>query len=85
LKTAAIQRAQDKIAAGDQSREVHAPVTQIPHGCGASLKSERVTEPHQEETDRQAIERAEDEGMIVHQGASLNVHNSKHLNAITTW
>jgi hypothetical protein len=26
----------------------------------------RVTQPHQEETDRQAMDRAEDEGMIVH-------------------
>ena len=26
----------------------------------------RATKPHQEETDRQAMDRAEDEGMIVH-------------------
>ena len=50
------QRAQDKIATGDQSREA---------------------------ADLLAIERGEDDSMIVHQSASLNVHNSKDLNAIT--
>jgi hypothetical protein len=38
-----------------------------------------------EAADLLAIERGEDDGMIVHQGASLNVHNSKDNNAITTW
>jgi len=38
-----------------------------------------------EAADRLAIERGEDDGMIVHQSASLNVHNNKDLNAITTW
>jgi hypothetical protein len=38
-----------------------------------------------EAADLLAIERGEDDGMIVHQSASLNVHNSKDLNAITTW
>ena len=50
------QRAQDKIATGDQSREA---------------------------ADRLAIERGEDDGMVVRQGVTFNVHNSKDLNADT--
>jgi hypothetical protein len=38
-----------------------------------------------EAADLLAIERGEDDGMIVHQNTFLNVHNSKDLNAITTW
>jgi len=38
-----------------------------------------------EAVDHLAIERGEDNGMIVHQSASLNVHNCKDINAITTW
>jgi hypothetical protein len=37
-----------------------------------------------EAADLLAIERGENDGMIVHKSASLNVHNSKDLNAITT-
>ena len=33
---------------------------------------------------RLAIERGEDEGMIVHLDATSNIHNSKDLNDITT-
>ena len=35
-------------------------------------------------SDHLAIERGEDEGMIVHQDATSNIHNSKDLNDITT-
>jgi hypothetical protein len=55
--------------------------------------SSSATQPAQDNTasgdrsreaaDLLAIERGEDDGMIVHQSASLNVHNSKDLNAIT--
>jgi hypothetical protein len=58
LNSTATQRAQEKTAGCDQSREA---------------------------ADRLAIERGEDDGMIVHQDATSNVHNSKDLNAITTW
>jgi hypothetical protein len=37
-----------------------------------------------EAADRLAIERGEDDGMIVHQGASPAIHNSKDFNDITT-
>jgi hypothetical protein len=36
-----------------------------------------------EAVDRLAIERGEDDGMIIHQDATSNIHNSKDLNAIT--
>jgi hypothetical protein len=36
-----------------------------------------------EAADRLAVERGEDDGMIVHQGTSSNIHNSKELNDIT--
>jgi hypothetical protein len=37
-----------------------------------------------EAADRLAIERGEDDGMIIHQDATSSIHNSKDLNAITT-
>lgn len=37
-----------------------------------------------EEADRLAVERGEDDGMIVHQDMTSTVHNRKDLNAITT-
>ena len=37
-----------------------------------------------EAVDRLAIERVEDDGMIIHQGAASNIDNGKDLNAITT-
>jgi len=36
-----------------------------------------------EAADRLAIEHGEDDGMIIHQDATSNIHNSKDLNAIT--
>ena len=36
-----------------------------------------------EAADRLAIERGEDDGMVVRQGVTFNVHNSKDLNADT--
>jgi hypothetical protein len=38
-----------------------------------------------EAADRLAIERGEDDGMIIHQDATSNIHNNKDLNVITTW
>ena len=43
-----------------------------------------LTDQFREAADLLAIERGEDDGMIVHQSASLNIHNSKDFNAITT-
>jgi len=37
-----------------------------------------------EAADRLAIERGEEDGMIIHQYATSNIHNSKDLNDITT-
>lgn len=37
-----------------------------------------------EAADRLAIERGEDDVMIIHQDATSSIHNSKDLNAITT-
>jgi len=38
-----------------------------------------------EAADRLAIECGEDDGMIIHQNATSNIHNSKDLNGITAW
>jgi hypothetical protein len=38
----------------------------------------------QEDFDRHAMERGENEGMIIHQGGTSNVHDNKDLNAIPT-
>jgi hypothetical protein len=56
LNSTATQRAQEKTAGGERSREV---------------------------ADRLAIERGEDDGMIIPQDATSHIHNSKDLNAIT--
>ena len=37
-----------------------------------------------EAADRLVIERGEDDGMIIHQDATSNIHNSKDPNDITT-
>jgi hypothetical protein len=37
-----------------------------------------------EAADRLAIERGEDDGMIIHQDAASNIDNGRDLNAITT-
>jgi hypothetical protein len=37
----------------------------------------------QEDIDRLAIERGENEGMVVHEGVTSNIHNSKVHNDIT--
>jgi hypothetical protein len=52
LNRTVTQRAKDKAASGDMSREA---------------------------ADRLAIERGEDDGMIVHQGVTSNVQNSKEI------
>ena len=43
-----------------------------------------LTDQSREAADRLAIERGENDGMIIHQDATSNIHNSKDLNAITT-
>jgi hypothetical protein len=44
----------------------------------------QATETSSQHANLPAIERGENDGIIVHQSASLNIHNSKDLNAITT-
>jgi hypothetical protein len=42
-----------------------------------------TSDQSREAADRLAIERGEDDGMVVHQDVTFNVHNRKDLNAIT--
>lgn len=52
----------------DKSRMAGLPVKKTPEG---------TAESSQEETDRQAIERGEDDGMIVYQHVTLNEYKRK--------
>jgi hypothetical protein len=56
----------DKTASGDESKDVPATATDAPDGRDARQNmTKRINEPRRDETDRQAIERGEDEGMRV--------------------
>jgi hypothetical protein len=68
---------QDEAGPGDKNGDTRTVVTEIPDGRDASHQApERTMESPPEETDRQAIERAEDEGMIVHQNVTSSVRKS---------
>jgi hypothetical protein len=63
--------ARDEAGPGDKNGDTRTVVTEIPDGRDASHQvPERTTESPPQEADRQAIERAEDEGMIVHQSVT---------------
>ena len=65
-------------------KDVPAADVKIPVGRDASEKALKVTtESSREDADRQAIERGEDDGVIVHKSATSSAHNSRDLNAIT--
>jgi len=84
-KFSSAQGAQGKTGPRDKSRDAPIAVTEIPDGRDARQKTtESITESRREETDHQAIERGENEGMIVHQSVGSHVHNrGEHPNAIT--
>ena len=83
-KFSSAQRAPGKAGPGDKSKDAPAADVKIPVGRDASEKALKVTtESSREDADRQAIERGEDDGMIVHQSATSSAHNSRDLNAIT--
>jgi hypothetical protein len=54
-------------------------VTPIPDDCGPGHNTLGKTA---EQADRQAIERSEDDGMIVHHSATSGAHNTGDRNAI---
>ncbi len=54
-------------------------VTPIPDDCGPGHNTPGKTA---EQADRQAIERSEDDGMIVHHSATSGAHNTGDRNAI---
>jgi hypothetical protein len=78
------QAPQGRSARDDKPRKTAvATVTPIPDGCGASHNTPGNTaEPDREQADRQAIERCEDDGMIVHHSATSSAHNARDRNAI---
>jgi len=83
-KFSSAQRAAGKAGPGDNSGDAPAAEVKIPVGRDTSEKTLKVTtESSREDADRQAIERGEDDGMIVHQSATSSAHNSRDLNAIT--
>ena len=83
-KFSSAQRAPGKAGPGDKSRDAPAAELEIPVGRDTSEKTLKVTtESSREDADRQAIERGEDDGMIVHQSATSSAHNRRDLNAIT--
>lgn len=66
------------------TRGAPAAATGNTNGRNASqVTQKKSTESRQEETDHQAIERGEDEGMIVHQSVTSSTHTTGvHTNAI---
>ena len=83
-KSSSAQRASSKAGAGDKSKDAPAAEVGIPAGPDASEKTLKVTtESSREDAGRQAIERGEDDGMIVHQSATSSAHDSRDLNATT--
>ena len=69
---------------GDKSKHARAAEIEVPVGRGANKTTlEVTTESRREEADRQAIERGEDDGMIVNQSAASSAHNRRDLNAIS--
>ena len=83
-KSSSAQRTPGKAGPGDKSKDAPAAEVEIPVGRDTSEKTLKVTtESSREDADRQAIERGEDDGMIVHQSATSSAHNSRDLNAIT--
>jgi hypothetical protein len=76
------QDAQNAVGLGDKSRNTRVAETEIPDSQHAvQTKPEGATESRREEADRQAIERGEDDGMIVHQSATTSAHSTRDLNA----
>lgn len=83
-KFSSAQRAPGKAGPGDKSKDAPAADVKIRVGRDTSEKALKVTtESSREDADRQAIERGEDDGVIVHQSATSSAHNSRDLNAIT--
>jgi hypothetical protein len=69
---------------GDKSRHARAAEIEVPVGRHISKTTPGVTpESRREESDRQAIERGEDDGMIVKQSVASSAHNRRDLNAIS--
>ena len=78
------QRAPGKAGPGDKSKDAPAAEVEIAVGRDTSEKTLKVTTgSSREDADRQAIERGEEDGMIIHQSATSSAHNSRDHNAIT--
>jgi len=69
---------------GDKSKYARAADIEVPVGRDTSNTTPEVTtESRREEVDRQALERGEDDGMIVNQSVASSAHNRRDLNAIS--
>ena len=69
---------------GDKSKHARAAEIEVRVSRDISKTALDVTtESRREEADRQAIERGEDDGMIVNQSAASNAHNRRDLDAIS--
>ena len=82
-----ITRAQDDpsmAGRGENSKRAHATEIAVPVGRDTSKTTlEVTTKSRPEEADRQAIERGEDDGMIVNQSVASSAHSRRDLNAIS--
>ena len=69
---------------GDKSKHARAAEIEVPVSRDISKGILEVTpESRREEADRQAIERGEDDGMIVNQSVASSANNRRDLNAIS--
>jgi hypothetical protein len=83
-KITSIQDASNIAGLGDKSKRVQAAEIVVLVGRDTSKTAlEVTTESRREEADRQAIERSEDDGMIVNQSVASSAHNRRGLNAIS--
>ena len=83
-KVSSAQQAPGKAGPVDKSKDAPAAEVGIPVGRDTSEKTLKVTtESSREDADGQAIERGEDDGMIVHHSATSSAHNSRDLNVLT--
>ena len=85
-KIPATQEALRIAGRGDKSRYARAAATVAPVLAGGDTGKatlEVTTESRREESDRQAIERGEEDGLIVNQSVASIAHNRGDLNGIS--
>ncbi|MEN8760891.1 MAG: hypothetical protein ABF290_00555 [Thiogranum sp.] len=83
-KFSSAQQTPGKAGPGDKFRDAPVAELELPVARDVSEKTPKVTtESSREDADRQAMERGEEDGMIVHQSATSSAHNRRDFNAIT--